>query len=63
MSHMVSKHAHYKDVGTALLWTLQHGLGKDWNDDVKEAWAALFRNLSNTMINAAGYKKSNVLGR
>lgn len=57
------KAAHYQAVGAALLWTLQYGLGKDWNEDVKEAWAALFRNLSNTMINAAGYKNRNVLGR
>ena len=57
------KATHYKAVGEALLWTLQYGLGKDWNEDVKEAWATLFRNLSNTMINAAGYKNRNVLGR
>ena len=53
------KEQHYKVVGTALLWTLQQGLGNDWNEKVGEAWAACFQILSETMINAAGYKNKN----
>ena len=51
------KEHHYKSVGTALLWTLQQGLGRDWNNDVSEAWAVCVHILSATMINASGYKK------
>src|SRR6266404_7085906 len=51
------KPSHYKHIGDALLWTLQQGLGSDWNDEVKNAWAACYQLLSETMINAAGYTK------
>jgi hemoglobin-like flavoprotein len=46
---------HYGPVGDALLWTLSQGLGKDWNDEVKEAWTSCYRLLSQTMIDAAGH--------
>lgn len=46
---------HYKIVGTALLWTLQHGLGRDWNEQVKDAWETCFTILSDSMIKASGY--------
>jgi hemoglobin-like flavoprotein len=49
---------HYEPVGDALLWTLAQGLGKDWTDEVKEAWTTCYRLLSQTMIDAAGYKGS-----
>jgi hemoglobin-like flavoprotein len=52
------KAEHYQPVGDALLWTLAQGLGKDWNDEVKDAWATCYRLLSQTMIDAAGYKSS-----
>jgi hemoglobin-like flavoprotein len=55
------KEHHYKAVGTALLWTLQQGLGKDWSEEVKDAWASCFHLLSSTMINASGYKNSNAV--
>ena len=45
--------AHYKMVGNALLWTLEHGLGHDWNKETAAAWAECYGILSNTMINAA----------
>ncbi|MBL0357163.1 MAG: hemoglobin [Chitinophagaceae bacterium] len=45
--------AHYKLAGNALLWTLEKGLGKDWNSEVKEAWQTCYTLLSNTMINAS----------
>lgn len=41
--------AHYKLVGSALLWTLQKGLGEDWNDEVKDAWIKCYTTLSDTM--------------
>ena len=47
------KPAHYKLVGEALLWTLQQGLGKDWNEEVKEAWEQCYKIMSDTMIEAA----------
>ena len=49
------KEHHYKAVGNALLWTLQQGLGRDWNEEVKNAWTDCFQMLSTTMINA-GYR-------
>jgi hemoglobin-like flavoprotein len=54
------KEQHYKAVGAALLWTLQQGLGKDWDEEVKEAWASCFNILSSTMINASGYKNRRI---
>ena len=54
------KEQHYKAVGTALLWTLQQGLGRDWNGEVKEAWASCFHTLSTAMINASGYKNRRI---
>jgi hemoglobin-like flavoprotein len=47
------KPAHYKIVGECLLWTLEKGLGDDWNDDLKEAWVECYQLLSETMLNAA----------
>lgn len=45
---------HYNLVGRALLWTLQKGLGKDWNDEVRSAWINCYAILSGTMITVAG---------
>ena len=36
------KSQHYNSVGEALLWTLQMGLGRDWNEDTGQAWAAVY---------------------
>ena len=44
---------HYETVGAALLWTLQQGLGDDFTEDAREAWAAVYGQLSSTMIEAA----------
>ncbi|MCF3108905.1 globin domain-containing protein [Niabella sp. CC-SYL272] len=44
------KEAHYVLVGNALLWTLQQGLGKDWNADVAAAWAACYQEVADIMI-------------
>lgn len=47
------KATHYKFVGEALLWTLEQGLGKDWNAEVEDAWTACYTTLSEAMIEAA----------
>jgi len=49
------KPEHYNAVGAALLWMLEQGLGKDWNEEVKGAWTACYTILSQTMIDASGY--------
>lgn len=47
------KPAHYKLVGDALLWTLQQGFGRSWNEPLREAWLKCYTLLSDTMISAA----------
>ncbi len=47
------KEEYYETVGEALLWTVEQGLGKDFNQDVKEAWTAAYKLLSDTMKDAA----------
>lgn len=49
------REAHYKMVGDALLWTLEQGLGKDWNKDTSQAWINCYKVLSDMMIKASGY--------
>jgi hemoglobin-like flavoprotein len=44
---------HYPVVGSALLWTLEQGLGKEWTPDVADAWTAAYGTLSSFMINQA----------
>jgi len=44
---------HYPVVGAALLWTLEQGLGKDWNEEVADAWTAAYAMLSDFMIKQA----------
>ena len=34
--------SHYEAVGSALLWTLQHGLGDGWSRDAEAAWSAVY---------------------
>ena len=40
---------HYETVGTALLWTLEKGLGADFTADTRAAWAKVFWLLAETM--------------
>ncbi|MEP6749172.1 MAG: globin family protein [Bacteroidota bacterium] len=47
------KPAHYKLVEDALLWTLERGLGNDWNEEVKKAWTDCYTILSGIMIEAS----------
>ena len=44
---------HYKAVKSALLWTLEQGLGQDWNQEVRQAWADCIENVAQTMIEAS----------
>jgi len=44
---------HYDSVGTALLWTLEKGLGSDFVPEVAEAWAETYAVLAGTMKAAA----------
>jgi hemoglobin-like flavoprotein len=48
-----AKPEHYPVVGSALLWTLEQGLGKDWTPDVADAWTSAYTTLSAFMINQA----------
>lgn len=48
------KPVHYQYVGNALLWTLSQTLGKDWNDELHDAWQSCYTLLSDTMIAATG---------
>jgi len=43
---------HYETVRFVLLWTLEKVLGKEWNEEVKDAWTAVYTTLSKTMIEA-----------
>jgi hemoglobin-like flavoprotein len=39
----------YDTVASALLWTLEKGLGEGFTEEVKEAWAAVYQVLATTM--------------
>ena len=45
--------AHYDTVGSALLWTLDMGLGRAFTPEVKDAWATVYGLLATTMKEAA----------
>jgi len=45
--------AHYDTVGSALLWTLEMGLGRAFTAEVKDAWATVYGLLATTMKEAA----------
>ena len=45
-----AKPEHYPAVGSALLWTLEKGLGDTWTKEVADAWAAAYGALSSYMI-------------
>jgi nitric oxide dioxygenase len=44
---------HYRQVGAALLWTLERGLGSQWTPDLAIAWSAAYTTLSGYMIGEA----------
>lgn len=43
---------HYDSVGSALLWTLQRGLGAAWNPETAAAWTEVYGLLSGVMRRA-----------
>jgi len=47
------KDEHYAAVGSALLWTLQKGLGKHWNDELAMAWTEVYTTLAGAMMAAS----------
>src|SRR5215472_7556402 len=47
------KREHYGTVATALLWTLEQGLGEAWTAPMKEAWTACYGVLAEVMQKAA----------
>lgn len=44
---------HYETVGAALLWVFEQGLGDNFTEEVKEAWATAYGLLATTMKEAA----------
>jgi hemoglobin-like flavoprotein len=48
-----AKAEHYPVVGSALLWTLEKGLGEAWTPEVAAAWTAAYGTLSGYMISEA----------
>jgi len=47
------KDEHYGTVATALLWTLEQGLGPDFTPETKDAWVVVYTILADTMKGAA----------
>ena len=45
--------AHYDTVGSALLWTLEMGLGRAFTAEVRDAWVTVYGLLAKTMKAAA----------
>jgi len=47
------KPEHFDQVGAALLWTLERGLGAEWTSDLAAAWTDAYALLSEYMIDEA----------
>jgi hemoglobin-like flavoprotein len=45
--------SHYAQVGAALLWTLETGLGEHWSDEAEAAWTNAYQLLAGVMIDGA----------
>ena len=41
---------HYNAVGSALLWTLEQGLGAEWNEELATAWTDVYTVLAGAML-------------
>jgi hemoglobin-like flavoprotein len=44
--------AHFTPVGSALIWTLEQGLGDDFTPETREAWVTAYGTLSGVMKDA-----------
>lgn len=53
---------HYATVGSALLWTLDQGLGDKFTPAVREAWTAAYTLLSDVMLLGAMEEEANMAG-
>ena len=51
--HYGVRDSQYDSVGTALLWTLEHGLGPAFTDDVRNAWTETYLLISTVLRRAA----------
>ena len=51
--HYGVEEAHYAVVGETLLYTLKQGLGDEFTDDVRGAWAEAYGVLAAAMVDAA----------
>lgn len=51
---------HYDKVGEALLWTLEKVFGAAFTPEIRNAWAALYGIVADTMRNAAAGRTSTV---
>ena len=49
---------HYDTVGSALIWTLEKGLGSAFTAEVRLAWTTLYGLLASTMARAAASEGS-----
>ncbi len=49
----VMKH-HYVTVGSALIWTLEQGMGKDFTAEVRDAWCAAYELMAGVMQHGVG---------
>jgi len=54
------KDEHYATVATALLWTLEKGLGPDFTPETKEAWVVVYTILADTMKAASAESAQSV---
>lgn len=54
------KEEHYTAVGLALVWTLKHALGDEWNEELQEAWVLCYNTLSSAMIGASDFADQKV---
>ena len=45
--------SHYDTVGSALLSTLEAGLGEDFTSEVKDAWTTVYTTMAKVMIDAS----------
>ncbi len=52
------KDEHYDTVGTALIWTLEQGLGDEFTLQTREAWVTVYGVLATTMKDAAAQMQS-----
>jgi hemoglobin-like flavoprotein len=46
--------SHYQTVATALLWTLEQGLGDEFTPETRDAWVECYSTLASTVQNAGG---------